>query len=106
MRDKKRDPFFFRPRKSGCSIFEYVEGGLEVHSVPLLRQPQPATFLLAYLPALPTAEVSSQMTNQEQIQTVGVSMVSALLVQFNVKLTRAPNVYGKNTTSLPDVYVP
>ncbi|GBP81656.1 Protein peste [Eumeta japonica] len=38
--------------------------------------------------------------------TVGVSMVSALRVQFNVKLTRTPNVYGNNTTSLPDVYVP
>ncbi|GBP79818.1 hypothetical protein EVAR_61409_1 [Eumeta japonica] len=48
--------FFFHPRKSGCPISGYANGGLEVHSVPLLRQPQPATFLLTYLPALPTAE--------------------------------------------------
>ncbi|GBO99247.1 hypothetical protein EVAR_100888_1, partial [Eumeta japonica] len=47
---------FFTPQ-SGCPISGYADGGLEVHSVPLLRQPQPATFLLTYLPALPTAEV-------------------------------------------------
>ncbi|GBP94442.1 hypothetical protein EVAR_68720_1 [Eumeta japonica] len=48
---------FFHPRKSGCLISGYADGGLEVHSVPLLRQPQPAIFPLTYLPALPTAEV-------------------------------------------------
>ncbi|GBP45050.1 hypothetical protein EVAR_23525_1 [Eumeta japonica] len=48
--------FFFHPRKIRRPISGYADGGLEVHSVPLLRQPQPATFLLTYLPALPTAE--------------------------------------------------
>ncbi|GBP57368.1 Protein peste [Eumeta japonica] len=38
--------------------------------------------------------------------TLGVAIHSAVRVQYNVKLTRAPNVYGNNTTSLPDVYVP
>ncbi|GBP51551.1 hypothetical protein EVAR_34437_1 [Eumeta japonica] len=63
---KKPDPFFHR-RKSGCPISGYADDDLEVHSVPLLRQPEPATFLLTYLPALPTAEVSAQMRDQEQI---------------------------------------
>ncbi|GBP77797.1 hypothetical protein EVAR_51841_1 [Eumeta japonica] len=40
----------------GCLISACADGGLEVHSIPLLRQPQPATFLLTYLPALSTAE--------------------------------------------------
>ncbi|GBP57378.1 Protein peste [Eumeta japonica] len=35
--------------------------------------------------------------------TLGVAIHSAVRVQYNVKLTRAPNVYGNNTTSLPDV---
>ncbi|GBP15529.1 hypothetical protein EVAR_9307_1 [Eumeta japonica] len=38
--------FFFHPCKSGCPISGYADGALEVHSVPLLRQPQPSTFLL------------------------------------------------------------
>ncbi|GBP97908.1 hypothetical protein EVAR_70061_1 [Eumeta japonica] len=59
--------FFFHPRKSGCSISGYADGGLEVHIVPLLRQPRHATSLLTYLPALLTVEVSSQMRNKEQI---------------------------------------
>ncbi|GBP91768.1 hypothetical protein EVAR_68876_1 [Eumeta japonica] len=48
---------FFSPPQEWCPISRYADGGLEVHSVPLLRQPQPPTFLLTYLPALPTAEL-------------------------------------------------
>ncbi|GBP71614.1 hypothetical protein EVAR_10828_1 [Eumeta japonica] len=58
---------FFSPRKNGCPISGHADDSLEVHSVPLPRQPQPATFLLTYLPALPTAEVALQMRDPEQI---------------------------------------
>ncbi|GBP69352.1 hypothetical protein EVAR_53429_1 [Eumeta japonica] len=70
--------FFFHPRKSGCPISGYADGNLEVHSVPLLRQPQLATFLLTYLPVLPTVEVSSQMRDQEQIQVEPLNSSVAL----------------------------
>ncbi|GBP42456.1 hypothetical protein EVAR_98523_1 [Eumeta japonica] len=49
---------FFLPTQSGYLISGCADGDLEVHSVPLLRQPQPATFLPTYLRALPTAEVT------------------------------------------------
>ncbi|GBP54933.1 hypothetical protein EVAR_29775_1 [Eumeta japonica] len=73
--------FFFHLRKSGCPISRYADGGLEVHSVPLLKQPHPATFLLTYLPALPTADVSSQMRNQEQIY-VGSDLSSIFEIRY------------------------
>ncbi|GBP80205.1 hypothetical protein EVAR_100082_1 [Eumeta japonica] len=62
--------FFFHPRrKSGCLISGCADGGLEVHSVPLLRQPQPVTLVLTYLPALPTAEVSSDERRRTNIDS-------------------------------------
>ncbi|GBP39237.1 Mariner Mos1 transposase [Eumeta japonica] len=64
---KSRNRLRFWNRFSGCPISGYADGGLEVHSVPLLRQPHLTTFLLTYLPTLPTDEVSSQMRDQEQI---------------------------------------
>ncbi|GBP17637.1 hypothetical protein EVAR_8635_1 [Eumeta japonica] len=39
-----QDPFLFHPRKNGYLISVSADGGLEVHSVPLLRQPQPQHF--------------------------------------------------------------
>ncbi|GBP46997.1 hypothetical protein EVAR_32516_1 [Eumeta japonica] len=58
------EPLKIRIRIRGCGK-KWIRNipGLEVHSVPLLRQPQLTTFLLTYLPALPIAEVSSQMSD-------------------------------------------
>ncbi|GBP27690.1 hypothetical protein EVAR_12736_1 [Eumeta japonica] len=51
----------FRFCSSSCLQYRFRYRGLEVHNVPLLRQPQPATFLVTYLPALPTAETPRRL---------------------------------------------
>ncbi|GBP85108.1 hypothetical protein EVAR_51227_1 [Eumeta japonica] len=67
---------FFHPRKSGCPISGYEDGGLEVHSVSLLRQPQPATFLLIYMPALPTAECIAPLLPVSLVPDAFVAAIS------------------------------
>ncbi|GBP93887.1 hypothetical protein EVAR_85774_1 [Eumeta japonica] len=58
---------FFSPPRVDVRHLDTQTAVWKCSVVALLRQPQPATFLLTYLPALPTAEVSSQMRDQEQI---------------------------------------
>ncbi|GBP91783.1 hypothetical protein EVAR_63153_1 [Eumeta japonica] len=92
---------FFHTRKSGCPISGYADGGLEVHSVPLLRQPQPATFLLTYLPALPTAELLSRALSAATVSRNSVTKIKPNTPHSTYPCSsaeRSLNVYAYGTT--------